>query len=503
LDARELRSKILRGGPAKYHQQNENKGKQFARERIDLLLDKNSDFIEDGLFANNRAEDLPADGVITGFGKLFGQTIAVIANDSTVKAGSWGKRTVEKMIRLQEEAEKLQCPIFYFIDSAGARLTDQAEMFPGKRGAGRIFYNQVRLSGYVPQICILFGPSAAGGAYIPTFCDIALMVENNASMYLGSPRMAEVVIKEKVTLEEMGGSTLHTTQSGCADLALKTEAEAIAWARKWMSLWFDRKISKDYQFEKPKVSIRSIIPESPEKGYDIHDVIHTIVDKDQFLELKPTYAPEIVCGLGKIEGQVIGIVANQPKVKGGVIFCNSADKAARFVDICNAYEIPLLFLCDVPGFMIGSHVERQGIIRHGARFLGAISEATVPKVSLIIRKAYGAGLYAMNGPAFEPDCCLALPTAKIAVMGSGPAMNAVHFNHLASISDPQERQNFLDEKISEYMEDIDIWKLASDLIIDDVIDFESVRTELGKRFRMYKTKNTNPGLKKRNAIRPM
>lgn len=503
MDPRELRSRILRGGPSKYHQRSTQEGKLFARERIQLLLDPGAKFVEDGIFANCLSEDLPSDGVITGFGTMFGHVVAVMANDSTVKAGSWGQRTVEKMIRLQEEAEKLGAPLFYLIDSAGARLTDQAQMFPGRRGAGRIFYNQVRLSGYVPQMCIIFGPCAAGGAYIPAFCDVALMVEGNASMYLGSPRMAEVVIKEKVTSEDMGGALLHTTQSGCADLSVDTESDAITWTRKWMDMWFFRKVVSEYVSPTAPKSLKHIIPQEPSHGYDIHEVIQVIVDQDSFLEIKPKYAPELVCGLAKLEGRVIGLVANQPKVKGGVIFSNSADKASRFVDYCNAYEVPLLFLCDVPGFMIGSSVEQQGIIRHGARFLASISEATVPKISLVLRKAYGAGLYAMNGPAFEPDCCLALPSAKIAVMGPEPAVNAVHFNHIAELTGAQQKKEFISEKVREYMADVDIWKLASDLVVDDIVDFDQVRTELAKRFHVYSGKNTSPGLKKRNTIRPM
>ena len=207
---------IKRGGAPKYHEQNTAKGKLFVRDRLALLFD-NGEYVEDALFANCEREGLPADGVVTATGKVNGRTVCVMANDSTVKAGSWGSRTVEKILRIQETAEKLRVPLFYLVDSAGARITDQVEMFPGRRGAGRIFYNQVKLSGKVPQICLLFGPSAAGGAYIPAFCDVVMMVEGNASMYLGSPRMAEMVIGEKVTLEEMGGARMHCSVSGCGD----------------------------------------------------------------------------------------------------------------------------------------------------------------------------------------------------------------------------------------------------------------------------------------------
>src|SRR5437868_4881417 len=225
--------RIEKGGAPKYHQKNAEQGKLFARERVRLLLDEGS-FIEDGALANAADPDLPADGVITGLGRISGRLVALMANDSTVKAGSWGRRTVEKIVRIQEQALKLRCPLVYLVDSAGARITDQLEMFPGRRGAGRIFHLQCQLSGLVPQLCLLFGPSAAGGAYIPAFCDIVVMVEGNASMYLGSPRMAEMVIGEQVTLEELGGARMHCSVSGCGDILVKTEAEAISVAKRYL-----------------------------------------------------------------------------------------------------------------------------------------------------------------------------------------------------------------------------------------------------------------------------
>src|SRR5215468_993014 len=228
-------ARIEKGGAPKYHQKNAETGKQFARERVRRLLDEGS-FVEDGAFANTLDPELPADGVITGLGKIDGRIVAVMANDSTVKAGSWGRRTVEKIIRIQETAMKTRCPMLYLVDSAGARITDQIEMFPGRRGAGRIFYMQCQMSGLVPQVCLLFGPSAAGGAYIPAFCDIVVMVDGNASMYLGSPRMAEMVIGEKVTLEELGGARMHCSVSGCGDILVKTEQEAIAFAKRYVAM---------------------------------------------------------------------------------------------------------------------------------------------------------------------------------------------------------------------------------------------------------------------------
>ncbi len=465
--------------------------KLFVRERIDLLLD-DCTFVEDGQLANALAGDLPADGVVTGRGLVEGRPALVVANDPSVKAGSWGARTVEKIIRMTEVALRDELPIFWFIDSAGARITDQIDLFPGRRGAGRIFHNQVALSGKVPQICCLFGPSAAGGAYIPSFCDVVIMVEANASMYLGSPRMAEMVVGERVTLEEMGGARMHATISGCGDQLAADDSDAIEQAKHYFSYlplnW--RSPLPSYEALDPRRDFDDdLVPRQETAGYDIHTVIEAIVDEDSFFEVKPLFAPELVTGFALLDGQVIGIVANQPAVKGGVLFVDSADKGARFIWQCDAFSIPLLYLADVPGFMIGSAVERQGIIRHGAKMITAVAEATVPTISLIIRKAYGAGLYAMGGPGFGPDACLALPTAKIAVMGPEAAINAVYANKIAEITDEAERTAYVERLRQEYEIDIDILRLASELVIDGIVEPGDVRRELIARFAAAATKD--------------
>ena len=465
--------------------------KLFVRDRIALLFDE-STFVEDGQLANAMTDDLPADGVVTGRGLVQGRAALVVANDPSVKAGSWGARTVEKIIRMTEVALRDELPIFWFIDSAGARITDQVDLFPGRRGAGRIFRNQVALSGKVPQICCLFGPSAAGGAYIPSFCDVVIMVEGNASMYLGSPRMAEMVVGEKVTLEEMGGARMHATISGCGDQLATDDAEAIDQAKQYFSYlpqnWTTPVPSYD-SVEPARRFSDDLVPTQESAGYDIRTVIEAIVDSGSFFEVKPLFAPELVTGFALLDGEVIGIVANQPAVKGGVLFVDSADKGARFIWQCDAFNIPLLYLADVPGFMIGSVVERQGIIRHGAKMITAVAEATVPTVSLILRKAYGAGLYAMGGPGFGPDACLALPTAKIAVMGPEAAVNAVYANKIAEISDEAERTAYVQQLRTEYELDIDILRLASELVIDGIVEPGNVRRELIARFAAAATKD--------------
>ncbi|WP_042223655.1 acyl-CoA carboxylase subunit beta [Oceanobacillus manasiensis] len=483
---------IKSGGKEKYHKQNEEKGKLFVRERLALLFDEGVK-IEDAFFANCMDDTLPSDGVVTGIGRINGEAVCVMANDSTVKAGSWGKRTVEKILRIQETAMKLEIPMLYLVDSAGARITDQVEMFPGRRGAGRIFHNQIKLSGRVPQVCLLFGPSAAGGAYIPAFCDIVVMVDGNASMYLGSPRMAEKVIGEKVSLEEMGGANMHCSVSGVGDVLVQTEQEAISFSRKYLSYFptnfrQNPKATETREAKFIEKSVTDIIPENQNAPFNMYDLIDKLIDEDSLCEIKKKFAPELITALARIDGKPIGIIANQPKVKGGVLFPDSADKSAKFVQLCDAFHIPLLFLVDVPGFMIGTKVERAGIIRHGAKMVATMSEATVPKISVIVRKAYGAGLYAMAGPAFEPDSCIALPTAHIAVMGPEAAVNAVYANKIAELPE-SERPAFIKEKQDEYKDNIDIYRMASEMIVDDVVDPENLREELSNRFTLYESKN--------------
>jgi methylmalonyl-CoA decarboxylase subunit alpha len=501
--------RALGGGPERHREKAREQRKLPVRERVALLLDDGS-FAEEALLANWQEDGLGADGVITGVGEIEGRPVALMANDPTVKAGSWGPKTVEKILRIQERALSLQIPMVYLVDSAGARITEQVQMFPGRRGAGRIFHNQVKLSGLVPQVCVLFGPSAAGGAYIPAFCDVVIMRDGNASMYLGSPRMAEMVIGEKVSLEEMGGARMHTGVSGCGHQLVKSDAEGIDFARRYLSY-----LPSNWKLEPPphagaapdgggpdEQGIAELIPADENKPFDIKLLIGRLVDEGSLLEIQPRWAKELVVGFARLDGRAIGIVANQPKHKGGVLFGDSADKAARFIWCCNAFNVPLLFLADVPGFMIGTQVEREGIIRHGAKMISAVSEATVPKISVIVRKAYGAGLYAMAGPAFDPDCCIALPSASIAVMGPQAAINAVYFNQLQAIDDADERVARTEQLREEYAQDIDILHLASELVIDAVVEPEKLRGELARRFAHAACK-TRVWPEKHNAVTPV
>jgi acetyl-CoA carboxylase carboxyltransferase component len=437
------------------------------------------------MYANVLADGLPADGVVTGTATVDGRPVCLMANDSTVKAGSWGARTVEKIIRIIERAYTTGSPMVYLVDSAGARITDQVDLFPGRRGAGKIFWNQVRASGSIPQACALFGPSAAGGAYIPAFCDVVAMVDGNASMYLGSDRMVEMVTGEKTTLEAMGGAKVHCAESGVGHFLCKTEVEAIDTVRRYLSY-----LPSNWTLAPPvaeavparDTDLAALVPASERQAFDMRRYVKGLLDGGDFFEIQALWAKEVTVGFGRLDGRVVGIVGNNSMFKGGVLFVDSADKATRFVQLCDAFNVPLLFLSDVPGFMVGSAVEKQGIIRHGAKMITAIAEATVPKICVVVRKAYGAGLYAMAGPGFEPDATIALPTAKIAVMGAEAAVNAVYANKIAAISDETERAAFVAAKREEYERDIDITRLASELVVDTIVAPADLRAELIRRF---------------------
>jgi acetyl-CoA carboxylase carboxyltransferase component len=500
----QVRKRVTAGGAERYHAANAAKGKLFARERIALLVDEGT-FVEDGLYANSLADGLPADGVITGIARIDGRHVCVMANDSTVKAGSWGARTVEKIIRIIERAYQTSVPMVYLVDSAGARITDQVDLFPGRRGAGKIFHTQVRASGAIPQACALFGPSAAGGAYIPAFCDVVAMVEGNASMYLGSDRMVEMVTGEKTTLEAMGGARVHTAESGVGHFLCKTEQEALDVVRSYLSY-----LPSNWQQQPPsaeaaqpaKVDIGALVPASERQAFDMRRYVKGLVDEGSFFEIQALWARELTIGFARLDGEVIGVVGNNSMFKGGVLFVDSADKASRFVQLCDAFNVPLLFLSDVPGFMVGSAVEKQGIIRHGAKMITAISEATVPKICVIVRKAYGAGLYAMAGPGFDPDATIALPTAKIAVMGAEAAVNAVYANKIAALGSDEERAAFVAERRAEYERDIDIMRLASELVVDTVIEPADLRDELIRRYVAARGKDRSFS-RRRHGVTPV
>jgi acetyl-CoA carboxylase carboxyltransferase component len=492
-------------GHTRYRDKLRAEGKLFVRDRLALLLDPGTELQEDWLFARNQEADTPADGVVTGVGRVGGRTVCIMANDYTVKAGSWGEKTVQKIVRIQEKAARLQVPMLYLVDAAGGRISEQIKIFPGRFHAGRIFYNEVQLSGVVPQVCILFGPSPAGSAYLPALTDLVIMVDGKASLYVGSPRMVEMAIGEKTTLEDLGGARMHTEVSGCGDVLAASDEEAIELAKRYLSYmpgsYKETAAGCMAADPPPGRSIDEIVPYDQRKWFDMYELIDRLVDGDSWFEIKKRFAGEIIVGLARLGGRVVGIVANQPKVKGGVLMVDSSDKAARFIWLCNAFNIPLVYLSDIAGFMVGTKVERQGIIRHGAKMVFATSQATVPKICVIVRKCYGAGLYAMCGPAFEPDATLALPQGQIAIMGPEPAVNAVYFNKIMELPEA-ERAAWVKAKRDEYAQDVDVYKLASEMLIDDIVAGSALRAELIKRLAFAESKTqTFPA--RRNPVLPV
>jgi acetyl-CoA carboxylase carboxyltransferase component len=478
-------------GHTKYRDKLRAEGKLFVRDRLQLLLDPGTAFEEDWLFARSAEADTPADGVVTGVGVVGGRTVCVMANDYTVKAGSWGEKTVQKIVRIQEKAARLEVPLVYLVDAAGGRISEQIRIFPGRFHAGRIFYNEVQLSGVVPQVCVLFGPSPAGSAYLPALTDLVIMVDGKASLYVGSPRMVEMAIGEKTTLEELGGARMHCTVSGCGDVLAGSDEDAIALARRYLSYmprsWRETAPTEPAVEPKPGRRIEDIVPYDQRRYFDMYEVIDRIIDAGSWFEVKRLFAAEVITGFARLGGRVVGVVANQPRVKGGVFMVDSSDKAARFIWLCNAFNVPLVYLADIAGFMVGTKVEREGIIRHGAKVIFATSQATVPKISVIVRKCYGAGLYAMCGPAFEPDAALSLPQGQIAIMGPEPAVNAVYYNRIMELPEP-ERAAFVRQKRDEYAQDVDVHKLASEMLIDDIVPGDALRGELIKRLAFAGTK---------------
>jgi acetyl-CoA carboxylase carboxyltransferase component len=492
-------------GHVKYRDKLKAEGKLFVRDRLKLLLDPGTEFQEDWLFARNVEADTPADGVVTGVGKVGGKTVCIMANDYTVKAGSWGEKTVLKIVRIQEKAARLRVPMLYLVDAAGGRISEQIKIFPGRFHAGRIFYNEVQLSGVVPQVCILFGPSPAGSAYLPALTDLVIMVDGKASLYVGSPRMVEMAIGEKTTLEDLGGARMHCEVSGCGDVLAASDEEAIELAKRYLGYFpgsFAELSPRAAAAEpKPGRSIDEIVPYDQRKWFDMYEVIDRVIDAGSWFEVKKLFAQEVIVGLARIDGRPVGVVANQPKVKGGVLMVDSSDKAARFIWLCNAFNIPLVYLADIAGFMVGSKVEREGIIRHGAKMVFATSQATVPKISVIVRKCYGAGLYAMCGPAFEPDATLALPQGQIAIMGPEPAVNAVYYNKIMELPE-SERAAYVKAKRDEYAQDVDVYKLASEMLVDDIVPGAALRAELVRRLG-YAESKAHEFPARRNGVFPV
>lgn len=503
------------GGPEEVARQHKA-GKLTARERIDLLFDKGT-FVEIGILAHQQStqsdmqgRSTPADGCITGYGKIEGRTVACAAYDFTVMAGSIGYVQERKVDRLRELAMREKIPFVWLLDSAGARIQELA----GSQFAesGKLFYDQVKMSGFIPQVAAMMGPCAAGTAYIPALADFVPMVKGTSSMALAGPPLVKAVIGEDISMEDLGGSKIHCEVSGVGDLEVKDDKECIRVIREYLSYFPSnceekpqrRTGSGGLDFEEVPddsvdESILQVLPDNPKKPYDMHEVIQKLVDHGRFLEIKPAFAKTVLVGLGRVCGHPIGIVANQPMVMGGVLDVDSADKAARFINLCDAFNIPLLFLQDVPGFMVGSKVEKQGIIRHGAKMLYAVSRASVPKLTIVIRKAYGAGYYVMCGRGYEPDGIVAWPSAEISLMGAEGAVNIIFRKEIEAAADKDKARA---ELVARYQKEISLEKAAAGAYIDDIIDPCDTKKWVLKTLGFAEHKEI-PWPKKRHGVEPV
>ncbi|HWG91267.1 MAG TPA: acyl-CoA carboxylase subunit beta [Candidatus Thermoplasmatota archaeon] len=497
---------VKQGGPAKYREKLKDENKLFVRDRLKLFFPEGLAF-EDGMFANwLKVNELASDGMVTGAGHMDGRKLWVIANDYTVKAGSMAEKGVEKFLRVQDRALKTHLPVLYLIDSSGGRITDQAGFFAGRYGIGKYFYNHSILSGVVPQICVMYGPCVAGAAYTPVFCDFTFMVRGTGSaMVIASPRMVEMVTGEVISMQDLGGPDMHASESGSCDLVVEDEEEAAFAVRRLLTYLPDSCYEVPRRYEpapaaRSPLDIDRIVPEDPNRPYDVHQLLECLVDADSLFEIKAQYAPELVTAFARIDGRVVGIIANNSAQKAGAIFPESSDKAAEFIWKCDAFNIPLLFLCDTPGFMPGPDVERAGVLKRGRKFIYATSMATVPKLCVVVRKAYGAGIYAMCGPAYDPEATIALPGAEIAIMGPEAAINAVYRNHILKIPEGPEREAWIKEKREEYRRDIDVHVMADDLTVDHIVPPSELRKEIATRLEFFAGKYQPLPEKKHGAI---
>ena len=505
----ERRAKAVLGGGEEKIAKQHDRGKLTARERIDLLLDAGT-FVELGLhgrphFAQRAMDgvDAPADGVVTGWGDIDGRACCVAAYDFTVMAGSMGMTGELKVTRLREMALGKRMPFVWLLDSAGARIQEATgSLFAG---SGQLFREEVEMSGVVPMVAAMMGPCAAGTAYIPALADFVPMVAGQGAMALAGPHLVKAVTGEDISMEDLGGAKVHTRVSGVGDLEVKSDEECIEAIKSYLSFfpsnWEEGppvRESTDLA-ERMSEKLLEIVPDSSRQPYDMYDVIGEIVDDGEWFDLKPRFARSVITCLARFGGQPAGIVANQPKHLAGILDNDSADKAARFINLCDAFNIPLVFLQDVPGFMVGSKVEHAGIIRHGAKMLYAVSRATVPKVTVVVRKAYGAGYYVMCGKAYEPDLIVAWPGAEISVMGAEGAVEIIGRSAIEASEDPETTRAAMLDAVRQ---SIDPYIAAGNAVIDDVIDPRETRPTIVKALRMARGKRAEKP-RKRHGVMPV
>ena len=501
-----LREKARLGGGADKIAKQHEKGKFTARERVDLLLDEGS-FDELDMFVESRATDfgldkkkVPGDGVVTGFGKINGRVVAVFSQDFTVFGGSLSEAHAEKICKIMDLAMKMGIPIIGLNDSGGARIQEGVVSLGGYAD---IFLRNTLASGVVPQISAILGPSAGGAVYSPAITDFIFMARGTSYMFVTGPNVVKTVTHEEVSFEDLGGADTHASKSGVAHFAFDNEIEVIENIRKLIDFipqnWKDRAPEKDFDFTQDLIvpELNNIVPENPNKPYDMKKVINLLIDDGDFMEVHAEYAENIIVGFARMGGVSIGIIANQPASLAGVLDINSSKKAARFVRFCDAFNIPLLVLEDVPGFLPGTEQEWNGIISNGAKLLFAFSEATVPKVTVITRKAYGGAYDVMNSKHIRGDFNFAWPTAEIAVMGPKGAVEIIFNKEIKNAENPEEK---LEEMINTYREKFaNPFIAASRGYIDDVIEPSETRKKLVNVFQLLKTKvDSNPKKKHSN-----
>jgi acetyl-CoA carboxylase carboxyltransferase component len=501
------RQKIKAGGGADRIEKQHAAEKLTARERLELLIDEGT-FVELGIHGrphfSQRAMDgkeAPADGVVTGYGKVDGRLCAVAAYDFTVMAGSMGMTGELKVARLRELALTQRIPMIWLLDSAGARIQEAVgSLFAG---TGHLFREEVVMSGVVPQVAALMGPCAAGTAYIPGLADFVPMVRGRGSMALAGPHLVRAAVGEEVTQEELGGSRVHCRRSGVADLEVADDAECIERIKQYLGYFPAHceepppMLSSNDPVERGDEELLDVLPDSNRKPYDMYEVIRRIVDDGAYFDLKPQWARTIITCLARFGGRPAGVVANQPKQLGGILDNDSADKAARFINLCNAFGIPLVYLVDVPGFMVGTKVEEDGIIRHGAKMLYATANATVPKITVVMRKAYGAGYYVMCGRAYEPDLIVAWPSAEISVMGPEGAVEIIFRKQVGQADDPEARRR---ELIANFRKIIDVYVAAGNDMIDDVIDPRETRLTICRAIELAHGKRVSRPWKRGGVV---
>ncbi len=511
LEARRAKAREM-GGKERVDKQHE-RGKLTARERLDRFFDDGVYFeigthgTQMGLAAGPDGSDKPAaDAVVTAFGKVDGRMVCCAAYDFTVKGGSIGQTGEEKVTRLRQMSLRGRWPIVWLVDSGGARIdpgSSHADMISLFAGSGHLFREQVVMSGVVPQVAAMVGPGAAGTAYIPGLADYVPMVKGLGSLALGGPPLVKAVTGQDITEQELGGSKIHSETSGVGDGEFESDGACVDAVKKYLAYFPSNcdELPPDLPVSDPvdrrEESLLDLLPESTRKPYDMYKLIRAIVDHGEYFDIKPRFARSIITCLARIGGKSVGIVANQPNYLGGILENDSADKAARFIQICDAFNVPLVFLQDVPGFMVGSKVEHAGIIRHGAKMLHVMSAATVPKLTVVVRKAYGAGYYVMCGRAYEPDLLVSWPTGEISVMGAEGMVGIAARKLFGGAEPPPETKKMIVEQIQK---NIDIYKVAGWGLVDDVIDPRDTRRVLAWGLELARHKHVERPARKRGVI---